>query len=173
MSSTCDKRGGPAPMALSGSVELEGACARLPGRVARSVERRTTYRPAGPSLLPSATVKLPRVALMVATQGRMRRATTTLTLALCLFGPGSCAVGLLLVDPTYGTAVKDETTGGNTVTPVMWRPGFTGRRVGSEVAVVGPIGQLVATTDRKFQIDGGYWFENPRVFVACGGLIQK
>lgn len=147
-------------------------------------------------MLPSATVKLMRVAAVVSTGGQTRVATTMLALVLCLLGcapsgdpvqlltgvvpgyteNGGCftnfAVGPLLVDPTYGTAVRDE-TGGNAVTPVMWRPGFTGRRVGSEVMVVGPIGQLVATTGRSYQIEGGYWFENPNVFVACGAVIQK
>lgn len=92
---------------------------------------------------------------------------------------GACftdfALGPLLIDPKYGTAVRDETAGASApvTTPVMWRPGFTGRRDGSEVAVLDPAGNVVATTGRKYEIAGGYWFEHPRVFVACGFVIPR
>jgi len=36
----------------------------------------------------------------------------------------------------------------------MWPPGFTGRRVGSEVAVFDTHGDLVATTGRSYSIAG-------------------
>ena len=77
------------------------------------------------------------------------------------------AVGLLVVDPDYGTAVVDETAS-NTRTPVMWRPGYVGKRVGSEVEVHDQNGVPIATTGRRYQIAGGYSGENPRAFVACG-----
>ena len=77
------------------------------------------------------------------------------------------AVGLLVVDPDYGTAVVDETAS-NTRTPVMWRPGYVGKRVGSEVEVHDQNGVPIATTGRRYQIAGGYWGESPRAFVACG-----
>src|SRR5436190_222573 len=38
----------------------------------------------------------------------------------------------LIADPTYGTALK----GGTGSTRAMWLPGYTGRRVGSEVEVL-------------------------------------
>ena len=77
------------------------------------------------------------------------------------------AVGLLVTDPDYGTAVVDETASG-TRTPVMWRPGYFGKRVGSEVEVHDQNGVPIATTGRSYQIAGGYSGENPRAFVACG-----
>ena len=60
-------------------------------------------------------------------------------------------VAVLLVDPKYGTAVAG--TVGQRF-PVMWRPGFTGRRVGSEVVVVDPEGRLVATTGQSWGLSG-------------------
>jgi hypothetical protein len=67
------------------------------------------------------------------------------------------AVGLLSVDPTYGTKVKDETSNPpGSVAVVMWRPGYTARRVGSEVSVFDPSGTVVATTGHRYKIAGGY-----------------
>lgn len=83
------------------------------------------------------------------------------------------ALGQLVADPMYGTAVRDETVGAAGTTPVMWRPGFTARRIGSEVTVLDPAGNVVATTGRRYQLAGGYWFDNPRVFVACDVVIPK
>jgi hypothetical protein len=95
---------------------------------------------------------------------------------------GSCytdfAVGRLVVDPTYGTAIADQS--GLATTPVAWRPGFTARRVGSEVVVHDAIGNVVATTGRTYKIAGGYvggdgnWPDlTTRVFWACGFVIQQ
>ena len=70
------------------------------------------------------------------------------------------ARGRLIVDPTYGTAIVDEDVGGYT-SIVAWRPGFTARRVGSEVAVFDQNGTRVAVTGGTYLIDGGY--------VAPGG----
>jgi hypothetical protein len=82
------------------------------------------------------------------------------------------AVGLLSVDPTYGTAVKDETSNGHVV-PVMWRPGYTALRVGSEVSVLDPAGTVVATTGHRYKIAGGYVSKgtagsSTSAFWACG-----
>jgi hypothetical protein len=107
------------------------------------------------------------------------RITTTLALALCLFGCGSTAPsgepvqlltgiplapdecapwgnvggGVLVVDPKYGTAIAGS---GGQRTPVMWPIDFTGRLVGSEVAVVDIDDNLVATTGQSYSITGSY-----------------
>lgn len=125
---------------------------------------------------------------------------TSLTLALVLLGcssqaqpnqvelltggpfaeTGGCStnseVGLLTVDPRFGTAIEierppDQQTG---PIPVMWGPGFTGVRVGSEVAVRDPAGNTVATTGRRYAIEGGMWYrdEFPEPFVACGSVSE-
>lgn len=129
----------------------------------------------------------------------MRRVTASLALALTLsgcgwFAPGdpvylltgeplgtagcftSFALGLLLEDPTYGTAIHDENGGGTT--PVMWRSGYTGHRVGSEVSVVDLLGNVVATTGQTYKIAGGYVDGDSsqlptRVFWACDVVIRQ
>ena len=74
--------------------------------------------------------------------------------------PAACwtnsAHGPLVVDPKYGTAIIDlDNNPKNTVAaPVAWRPGFTGRRLGSEVEVLAPDGHVVATTGRSYRIEG-------------------
>jgi hypothetical protein len=86
-------------------------------------------------------------------------------------------LGLLSVDPTYGTKVKDE--GGDPpgqVAVVMWKPGYTARRVGSEISVVDPNGTVVATTGHRYKIAGGFVGPNPpaiplRVFWACNYVV--
>jgi hypothetical protein len=85
------------------------------------------------------------------------------------------ALGKLIVDEQYGTAISDEGAGSGqpVITPVMWRPGFSGRRAGSEIEVLNPLGIVVATTNQRYQIAGGYWFESPRVFVACDYVLAK
>ncbi len=99
----------------------------------------------------------------------------------------SAAAGLLVVDATYGTAITDSHAGGPAVdwptAPVMWPAGSTGRRLGFEVAVLDPAGNVVATTGRSYRLEGGYWsetiiptkenhyaFSGPRVFLACGSV---
>jgi hypothetical protein len=115
----------------------------------------------------------------------MRRIATTLALALCMLGcaskapPGApvelltgampfdadeCSrdgntVAVLLFDPKYGTSLAAAFDGGST--PVMWPPGFTGRLVGSEVVVVDPAGNLVATTGQSFRISGNALVQTP------------
>jgi hypothetical protein len=74
---------------------------------------------------------------------------------------GLNVVGQLVSDAKYGTAIG--------ATPVMWPLGFTGRREGSEVVVLDPTGDVVATTGRTYRLDGGYWGEG---FSACGAVPQ-
>jgi hypothetical protein len=64
--------------------------------------------------------------------------------------------GLLVADETNGTAI------GPLRKPVLWPPGFTARRVGSEVQVLEGLGRVVATTGQTYVLDGGgdqapYW----------------
>jgi hypothetical protein len=71
------------------------------------------------------------------------------------------ASGPLVADPKYGTAIIDEVMTRVTGTqaspvPVAWRPGFSARQAGSEVEVVAPDGHVVATTGKRYRIDGGY-----------------
>lgn len=90
--------------------------------------------------------------------------------------------GLLVVDPTYGTAIVANDHGsmvsltGVSMT-VSWPPGFTGRRSGSEVEVLGPQGNVVAITGRSYQFSGGLaagsgfpsWPKLPTQLIwACG-----
>lgn len=85
------------------------------------------------------------------------------------------AVDWMIVDAQYGTAVIDSAF--NTAIPVMWRPGFTGRRIGSEVVVLDPGGRLVAQTGRGYRIQGTYWPplgdtapDTSTVWYACGSV---
>jgi hypothetical protein len=68
--------------------------------------------------------------------------------------------GLLVVDPTYGTAIVGNHHGsmvqlGDVPVTLAWPPGFTARRSGSEVEVLGPQGNAVAMTGRSYQLSGG------------------
>jgi hypothetical protein len=114
-----------------------------------------------------------------------RLATIVVALALCLVGCGafdkpvhlltgdyqgmasshSCFAatgsGLLVVDPTYGTAIianhlDDMVDLTDVPMIVAWRPGFTARRRGSEVEVLDPQGNAVAITGRNYRLWGGY-----------------
>jgi hypothetical protein len=119
----------------------------------------------------------------------MRRVATTLALALILAGCDSevppadrvelaiaqdmeqgCylnwAVYDLVADPTHGVAVR---YGNGSTQPVYWHMGYTGRRVGSEVEVRDPSGNVVATTGRNYKIWPGFvrqGADDPR-FMAC------
>jgi hypothetical protein len=62
--------------------------------------------------------------------------------------------GLLVADEKYGTAIIQRPT--RTSVPVVWRPGFTAQRMGSEVQVLDPGGNIVATTGRTYLMMGGY-----------------
>jgi hypothetical protein len=124
----------------------------------------------------------------------MRRVATTFALALCLLGCGSKAppgepvqlltgvmpfdqdecshdfwiASELLVDPQFGTALAGWNDG--TRIPVMWPPGFSARRVGSEVVVVDTNDKLVATTGQSYSIAG-----NPLYQTADGehGIFRR
>jgi hypothetical protein len=101
----------------------------------------------------------------------VRRVAITLGLALCLVGCGAgsgepvelltgltgCYAGgesssgmngVLVPDPSYGTSF-----GGM---PVMWPMGFTGRHVGSEVEVLDPKGNVLATTGKTYHMSRAY-----------------
>jgi len=84
--------------------------------------------------------------------------------------------GELTVDPKYGTAIVTTTPPEGLTATIAWRPGFTGRRVGSEIEVLDPNGNVVATTGNKYRIAGGGvdWPEPPiKVFWACDFVDQK
>lgn len=142
-----------------------------------------------------------------------KRVAATLALALCLIGCGwlpsdggpvqlltgppgfvpgcftNSASGPLIVDPTYGTAIIDEIMIRVTGTrpppiPIAWRPGFTARRIGSEVEVLDPQGNAVAITGKSYTLAGGYvsaggssgldWPGLPvGVFWACDFVIPQ
>ena len=51
--------------------------------------------------------------------------------------------------------------------PVMWPPGYTGRQSGSDVEVLNKSGRSVARTGSHIKILGGYYSDNPRVWLAC------
>lgn len=100
----------------------------------------------------------------------MKRVATTVAMVLILGGCGTlgppsvslvtrdgpCYVGatsgLLIADPTSGTAIIDDSNG---PMPVIWPQGWTGRRVGSEVQVFSPRGDLVYTTGQRVEFQGG------------------
>ena len=83
----------------------------------------------------------------------------------------SFVVGDLVADPTYGTAIIEVTKGIAKdyvhTYPVMWPPGYTGRQSGSDVEVLNKSGRSVARTGSHIKILGGYYSDNPRVWLAC------
>src|SRR3954470_17892833 len=66
--------------------------------------------------------------------------------------------GVLAADSEYGTRLDSE--------PVKWPFGFTARRVGSEVQVLGWLGNVVATTGGAYYLPGGPAY-------ACGDAITQ
>jgi hypothetical protein len=69
--------------------------------------------------------------------------------------------GLLVVDPTDGTAIVANNHPSmlqlsDVPVTVAWPPGFTARRSGSEVEVLDPQGNAVAITGRNYRLWGGY-----------------
>ena len=131
-----------------------------------------------------------------ATEGQVRRAFTILGLALGLVGCislpsadsfelahskkpadgrlGECSLGWwtagkLVVGPSGGTAINveggDFAEVGDTM-PVEWWPKYSGRRVGKEVEVLDPDGNVVATTGRRYRIESA--FPMDAGFVVCG-----
>ena len=79
----------------------------------------------------------------------------------------SFATGQLVPDPAYGTAIIET----DRPVPVMWPDGYTGRQSGSEVEVLDKSGHVVARTGTVVRLEGGYWGESPRAFVACGYVL--
>lgn len=79
--------------------------------------------------------------------------------------------GVLRADPTYGTAL-------NTL-PIAWQPGYTARKVGSEVNVLDPEWNIVATTGNRYRFDGtgvreGSWPGLPTTMLwACGEVYPE
>jgi hypothetical protein len=76
--------------------------------------------------------------------------------------PGTI-VARLVADGHDGTSldVFANYTTSTTSMPVMWPPGFTGRRVGSEVVVVDPDGNAVATTGQSYLLSGNVLVRDP------------
>ena len=79
--------------------------------------------------------------------------------------------GSLVVDPRGGTAIivegGDFAKVGDTM-PVQWWPKYTGRRVGNEVEVLDPDGNVVATTGRRYRIEAAFPMQEDAALVACG-----
>jgi len=65
----------------------------------------------------------------------------------CYAGGEGGPTGLLVAEPRYGTSFVGR--------PVMWPRGYTARRAGSEVEVVGADGRVKATTGRTYHISVG------------------
>ena len=86
---------------------------------------------------------------------------------------GGCSLGWwtagrLVIGTQGGTSIVVEA--GDFATPgaelkVLWWPKYTGRRVGNEVEVLDPDGNVVAATGRRYRIDAGFPF-SPE-FVVC------
>jgi hypothetical protein len=78
-------------------------------------------------------------------------------------------VNELVVDPVNGTAVIEKYSNKDgpqrRVLPIMWPPGYTARRSGSEVEVLARNGQLMARTGTTYRIQGGY---EGNVWLTCG-----
>ena len=72
------------------------------------------------------------------------------------------ALAVLIVDSKYGTALDREYgTSPTGPVPVMWPPGFTGRRVGGAVVVVDPKGRAVAETGQSYLFSGNVLIRAP------------
>jgi hypothetical protein len=82
----------------------------------------------------------------------------------------------MVPDPQFGTAITDFASGRSI--PVMWRPGFSGRRKGSDVVVFDASGSVVAETSHGYRIQGTYWpplsaddgATSSTVWYACGSI---
>jgi hypothetical protein len=82
------------------------------------------------------------------------------------------AEGPLVIDANAGTAILDNDLHATVPAPIMWRPGYSARQVGSEVEVLDPSGDVVAITGRSYRIEGGYVGAD-RVFFACGFVTPQ
>jgi len=83
-------------------------------------------------------------------------------------GDGPCYTsvvgGLLVADPTSGTAILSDDAGA-IPEPVVWPSGFTGRRVGSEVEVLDWHRNVVYVTGQRVTLPGG---NADAGWLACG-----
>jgi hypothetical protein len=79
------------------------------------------------------------------------------------------AVGELVLDPAYGTAIVEN----DKPTPIMWPEGYTGRQSIFGVEVVDELGHVVARTGTRVQIEGAYSGVNPISFLACGYVLSR
>ena len=90
---------------------------------------------------------------------------------------GACSLGWwtagqLVIDEERATSIVVED--GDFATPgarlkVLWWPKYTGRRLGNEVEVLDPDGNVVATTGRRYKIEAGFPFYPD--FVVCGSEV--
>jgi hypothetical protein len=81
----------------------------------------------------------------------------------CYAGGEGGGPGVLVVDPEYGTRFNGM--------PVLWPPGFTGVRVGSEVEVRDPAGKAVARTGQAYYISvaASRWIDETHKLVEETG----
>jgi hypothetical protein len=79
------------------------------------------------------------------------------------------AVGELVLDPTYGTAIVET----DQSTPIMWPEGYRGRHSIWDLEVVDESGHVVARTGTRVQIEGAYSGVNPFSFIACGYVLIR
>jgi len=78
----------------------------------------------------------------------------------------SFAEGELVVDLVAGTAIVQQGPDHETVTPIMWPPGFTARDSWGEVEVLDESGDVVVRTGSRYHIGGGY---EGHSWLACTG----
>jgi hypothetical protein len=107
---------------------------------------------------------------------------------MCFPGPGPVVEGRLVPASTSGTAIQVESSStgytvpgtglppAESVVPVMWPGGYTGRRVGVEVQVLNEAGDVVATTGRRYRIDGqvqaAIAYDKSGPFPACAATAE-
>lgn len=89
------------------------------------------------------------------------------------------AVGELVADGEYGTAIVYDGTGNpaRRPQPVSWPRGFSGRLAGGEIEVVAPYGRdgtVIAVTGKRYEFVGG-WVEVRGIatFWACGPVEPR
>lgn len=80
-------------------------------------------------------------------------------------------VGLLIVDPEYGTAAEDSRGG---VRPLIWPVGYAALRLAAgEVVVLDRTGEVVATTGQKYQFWAGRWSDDRMIpFHVSNGCVN-
>ena len=88
------------------------------------------------------------------------------------------AVGLLVVDQQYGTAISEQIPpppdGWTRPVPIAWPAGFSGRYAGGEIEVVGPDGVVLAVTGKRYEFAGvGVEVGGIRAFGACAFALPR